>query len=111
MKIRFWNDVLNIACINLENVLQYVLQGGFMTTIRLPLDLEKNLKKIADNENLSKSEIIKKALENYVSNYYNKISPYELGKNFFGKYGSGESNNSKKYKQKLKDKIGDKINY
>jgi len=37
------------------------------------------------------------------------MKPYLLGKDLFGRYGSGKGDLSKTYKTKLKDKIGEKI--
>ena len=74
-----------------------------MTTIRLPNELERNLNNIAINEHTSKSEIIKIALNNFIREYFNNLTPYDFGKNLFGKYGSDETNNSQNYKKKIKD--------
>ena len=82
-----------------------------MTSIRLPSDFEQKLNKIAENENVSKSEIIKEALKKYFENYDKKISPFELGKDLFGKYGSGERNLSKDYKKQVKRKIREKFSH
>ena len=80
-----------------------------MTTIRLPQEIEKNIENIAKNEHKTKSDIIKIALREYLKQYKNQLSPYELGKDLFGKYNSGFKDNSKNYKQKIKDTIRDKI--
>jgi predicted DNA-binding protein len=82
-----------------------------MTTIRLSNDIENILKNIAKNEHKSKSEIIKLALLKYFENYNDNLSPYTLGKDFFGKYGSGKKDNSQNYKNKLKEKIGAKLSH
>jgi hypothetical protein len=82
-----------------------------MISVRLPNNLEEKLEKISIQKNISKSEIIKIALSNYLDDYYSNSSLYDLGKDFFGKYGSGEKNNSKNYKNKLKDKLIEKYNH
>jgi len=82
-----------------------------MTTIRLDPQLENILKSISENEKKSKSEIIKIALQKYFENYFDNTSPYEIGKDVFGKYGSGQNDNSKNYKKKLKDKISAKFSH
>jgi predicted DNA-binding protein len=82
-----------------------------MTSIRLTNDLENNIKNIAKNEGKSKSEIIKIALQHFIEEYKSSLSPFELGKNLFGKYGSGENDNSKNYKKKIKDKISAKFSH
>ena len=80
-----------------------------MTSIRLPNEIENNLSDIAKTEHKTKSEIIKIAVKKYIKEYYNKVTPYELGKDFFGKYGSTENDNSINYKNKIKDRISDKF--
>jgi hypothetical protein len=61
--------------------------------------------KISKNENMSKSEIIKRALVLYFEDYHKKHSPYDLGKDLFGKYGSGIGNLSENYRNILKGKL------
>ncbi|MBN2546358.1 MAG: CopG family transcriptional regulator [Spirochaetes bacterium] len=80
-----------------------------MTTIRLPDEIEKNIEKIAEFEHKTKSDIIKIALKEYLEKFNNQLSAYELGKDLFGKYGSGETSNSRNYKKIIKGKINDKI--
>ncbi len=76
-----------------------------MTSIRLPSDVETKLAAIAKSEKTTKSEIIKKALNSYLESCFITSSPYDLGKDLFGKYGSGQSNFSTDYKKILKEKI------
>ena len=82
-----------------------------MTSIRLPSDFEQKLNKISQNENLSKSEIIKEALKIYFDQYDKKISPFNLGKDLFGKYGSGRNNLSQDHKKLVKEKIRAKFSH
>jgi predicted DNA-binding protein len=76
-----------------------------MLSIRLSKDIEYKIEQIAKNENVSKTEIVKSAIELYVQKYKETTTPFELGKDLFGKYGSGQSNLSKDYKNILKDKL------
>ncbi|MBA7684795.1 hypothetical protein ES703_93208 [subsurface metagenome] len=76
-----------------------------MTSIRLPSDIENKLTAIAEAEKTTKSEIIKKALTAYLERYFVTSSPYELGKDLFGKFGSGQSNLSTDYKKSLREKL------
>lgn len=76
-----------------------------MLSIRLSSDIESKLDVIAKTENIPKSEIIKSALDLYFKKYEELTSPYELGKDLFGKEGSGKGNLSKDYKTILKGKI------
>ena len=79
-----------------------------MTSIRLSDKLKHKLDKIAEQKHTSKSEIIRTALKKYLEENSNEGNPYKVGENLFGKYGSGQSDNSVNYKSKLKDKVRDK---
>jgi len=79
-----------------------------MLSLRLSNDLENKLNQIAKNEKLSKSEIIKRALLFYFDDYQKSHSPYDLGKDLFGQYGSNKGNLSKDYKIILKSKLNEK---
>ncbi len=79
-----------------------------MISLRLTIDLEHKLNKISKNENVSKSEIVKRALVLYFEDYHKKQSPYDLGQDLFGKYGSGIGNLSRDYKNILKGKLREK---
>lgn len=76
-----------------------------MTTVRLPPEIEQKLQTLSEAQHKSKSEIIKEALELFLQTREGEKSSYELGKDLFGKYGSGQSNLSRDYKEILKDKI------
>ncbi len=76
-----------------------------MTSLRLSSEMEDKLNAISSAENLSKSEIIKQALAAFFSEYDRSQSPYELGRDLFGKYGSGENDLSETYKNRLKKKL------
>jgi len=79
-----------------------------MLSIRLSSEIESKLDQISKSENKPKSEIIKSALDLYFKKYHKVTSPYELGKDLFGKAGSGRSNSSKDYKSILKGKLREK---
>ena len=79
-----------------------------MISIRLTSDLEDSLNKISENENISKSEVIKRALSLYFEKHQTKHNPYELGIDLFGKYGSGDGKLSQNYKNILKGKLREK---
>jgi len=74
-----------------------------MVSVRLPKYLMEKLELIAKREKLTKSEVIKKALDEYFNKYAKTRRPYSLGKDLFGKYGSGRGNLSVKYKKKVRD--------
>jgi len=75
-----------------------------MTTVRLNKEIDNKLSVIMEIEKSSKSEIIKKAIIEYYNLHIPNKTPYELGKDFFGKYGSDEDL-STTYKQRLKEKL------
>ena len=82
-----------------------------MLAVRLPDDLENEIKKAAQYRRTTKTEIVKEALQLYFDqkSSRNKPTPYELGKDLFGRYGSGESDRFVTYKKRLKEKIARKI--
>lgn len=61
-----------------------------MLSIRLPKNLEKDLNSLAKAEGATKTEIVKNALLMYIENLNIKKAqtPYDLGKDLFGKYSS-----------------------
>jgi len=76
-----------------------------MTTVRLPDDMERKLATLSRAKKKSKSELIKEALEQFLHNEGNEKDSYELGKDYFGQYGSGKGDLSINYKRLLKEKI------
>ncbi|PKL39893.1 MAG: CopG family transcriptional regulator [Spirochaetae bacterium HGW-Spirochaetae-1] len=79
-----------------------------MISLRLSTDLDDKLNQIAKNEKISKSEIVKRALVLYFEDYQKTHSPYDLGSDLFGKYGSGDGSLSQNYKNILKGKLREK---
>ncbi|MDM8517312.1 hypothetical protein QUF76_14010 [Desulfobacterales bacterium HSG16] len=79
-----------------------------MVSLRLPQELEDKLNVVSSAKNITKSEIIKQALAAWFSDYDRTQSPYELGQDLFGKYGSSKNDLSKTYKKRLKDKLHEK---
>ena len=82
-----------------------------MVSLRLPIKIEKQLNEISENEHLSKSAIIKDALNMFFNDYYQKTTPYDLGKDLFGKYGSKKGNLSVDYKKLIKGKLNEKFSH
>ncbi len=79
-----------------------------MLSVRLPGELEKKIKQLATTEGRTKTEIIRTALEAYVRSNDQTASPYELGKDLFGRHGSGRGDLSVSYKNKVKERIREK---
>lgn len=79
-----------------------------MRSVRLPEEIEKELKSLSEQKKVSRSNIIKEALVEYISKEKKYNSPYETGKQYFGKRGSGEKDRSSTYKSRIKEKIREK---
>lgn len=79
-----------------------------MRSVRLPKDIEKDLESLSKQKNVSRSNIIKEALVEYIAKEKEYNQPYETGKQYFGKRGSGDKDRSVTYKSRIKEKIRDK---
>jgi len=77
-----------------------------MLTVRLDIQFEKLLQQLSNKKGLSKSAIVKKALELYIEKEKQQTqSPYELGKDLFGTGKGGTRDASTQYKSILKEKL------
>ena len=84
-----------------------------MISVRLNQSLEQELMLFSKISQQTKTDIIKKALKHYFQTFRSdkNPTPYQLGANLFGKYGSHEGNLSTTYKQRLKEKLNAKNNH
>ncbi len=82
-----------------------------MISVRLSKELEDKIELLSKQENLTKSDIIKEALNKYITDHEKKRNPYELGEKLFGKHGSGKGNLSESYKKKVRGKINEKMSH
>lgn len=82
-----------------------------MISVRLSKELEEKIELISKQENVTKSDIIKEALNEYITDHQKKRSPYDLGNELFGQYGSGKGDLSKSYKKKVREKIYEKMSH
>ena len=78
-----------------------------MITLRLDPKLEKTINDVAHRLGVSKSELIRKSVTEFIDKL-EKPSPWELGSDIFGKYASGQDNLSKDRKALVKEKISAK---
>lgn len=78
-----------------------------MTTVRLNDDIDNKLSVLIELERATKTEIIKKAIVEYYEQHFSEKTPYEVGKDLFGKYGDNVDL-SQTYKTKLKEKLNAK---
>jgi len=76
-----------------------------MITVRLDDDLLNKIYTLTEIEKTIKSEIIRKAIIQCYNQKAGDISPFELGKDLFGRYGSGEAL-SENYKKKMSIRSG-----
>lgn len=79
-----------------------------MLNVRLNKEEEEKLNAYIQEHNLSKTQVVKEALAMYYSRNEIKNSPYELGKDLFGRAGSGKKDASTTYKQSYKDYLNEK---
>lgn len=77
----------------------------YMTTVRLPIEYEQKLDMLSVLKQKNKSELIKDALDIFFHQEEIEVNSYELGKDYFGKYGSGRTDLSTTYKQELKERL------
>jgi len=82
-----------------------------MISVRLSKELEDKIELLSKQENLTKSDIIKEALNKYIIDHEKKRNPYELGRELFGKNGSGKGDLSESYKKKVREKINEKMSH
>ena len=76
-----------------------------MITVRLKPELEKALEVTAQKFGMTKSELIRQSIEDYLKKLEQKPSAWELGKELFGRYSSGKGNLSTNRKEILKQKL------
>ena len=75
-----------------------------MITLRLDPKLEQTIHNIAQKMGVSKSELIRKSITEFIDRL-DKPSPWDLGSDIFGKYASTYESSSRDRKQLVKDKI------
>jgi predicted DNA-binding protein len=79
-----------------------------MITLRLDEKLEQQITTAAENLGVTKSELIRKSINEYLRNF-KQPSAWDLGENVFGKYSSGRGNLSSDRKELMRNKIKAKI--
>lgn len=78
-----------------------------MITLRLEQKLEQSIEKAAENLGLTKSELIRRSIQDYL-NKLSRPDAWVIGEELFGNYASGDGNLSKDRKKILKNKIRSK---
>ena len=75
-----------------------------MITLRLDQNLEQLLKSTAKNLGLTRSELIRRSILDYIGRLKSQ-SAWDAGQDLFGKHASGRSDLSARRKELVKDKI------
>ena len=75
-----------------------------MITLRLDQKLEQQINNTAKNLGLSKSELIRKSISEYLSKL-KQPTAWDIGEDLFGKYSSGLGNLSSDRKELIKSTI------
>jgi len=75
-----------------------------MLTIRLDKDMEKDIDVMAKYLQMSKSELVRECIAEYVVKF-EKPTAWELGVDVFGQYASGKNNLSRDRKELLTEII------
>ncbi len=79
-----------------------------MLTVRLSEEEEEMLNAYCQREGISKSIVVKEAIELYLAQHKQNKNPYEAGIDLFGQEGSGIKNKSVDYKKRLKESLHEK---
>ena len=74
-------------------------------TVRIEKRLEQALGRAAREEGVTRSEMLRRCLEEFLARRKSSRVAWELGKDLFGKLGSGRSDLSADRKQVLREKI------
>ena len=74
-------------------------------TVRLDKGLENLVASAAQREGLTKSDLIRQCLEQYFNKYALSRTPWEIGKDLFGRVGSGRSDLSRQRRRILSEKV------
>lgn len=79
-----------------------------MLNVRLNQEEEKKLQEYSQENDMTKTQVVKEALAMYYSKNDMINSPYKLGADLFGKADGGGVDYSTTYKQRIKDKFREK---
>ncbi len=66
-----------------------------MISVRLDDVVEEHLDRVASLQGISRSELVRQAIDKYLARY-DHPTPWELGKDLFGKHGSSSLPNKEK---------------
>ena len=78
--------------------------GAIMITLRLEPNVEEQICNTAVKLGISKSELVRKSITNYLETL-SSPNPWELGKDYFGRFSSGNCNLSADRKVLIKERL------
>lgn len=79
-----------------------------MLNVRLDKETEDRLNEYAEDRKVTKSSVVKEALNQFFQNQNKVENPYLAGKDLFGISSSGDSDRSATYKARLNKKLNEK---
>jgi RHH-type transcriptional regulator, rel operon repressor / antitoxin RelB len=79
-------------------------------SLRLDRGLEHKLAQCARSEGASKSDLIRSLISDFVRKKSSRLTAWDLGKDVFGRFGSGKGNLSVDRKAILREKLNAKKN-
>jgi len=79
-----------------------------MISLRLPPDIEKKISSVARTVGKTKSQIIKESILEFLEKHEEEMTPFELGKDLFGRFSSGKIDLAENRKNYLKSKMKQK---
>ena len=82
-----------------------------MLNIRLDEELERKLELLRKKKGISKTDLVKEALNQYINEETSQLSAFELGKDLFDAEEGGSPEGSKNYKDQLKEKLHGKFSH
>ncbi len=86
--------------------IQNVFHGDAMTiSFRLDQELKEKLDSLARARGVSRSDLIRECLKDFLSREEQRPSAWELGKELFGRIGSGHRTLARDRKQIVKERI------
>ena len=80
-----------------------------MLSIRLSKEMEQKLETMSRQTKMSKSDMVREAIEQYLVEREVQMEPALLGEDLWGNHGSGEGDLSVTYKRRLKEKLHEKM--
>ena len=88
----------------MDEILYHKINPG-MLNVRFDEAMEEMLSEWSRRQSLTKTHIVRQALQEYFNRQQTSQSAFDLGKDLFGVEAGGSGSDSVKYKQKLKDKL------